>query len=142
MSAPDEFDPFIERLYARTPPMPDADIFTAGVARRMARGSGVRTAVLSLAGMIGGVVAVRETLGSNLIINAGDVAESGVRAADTGLSSVSAQGQAAVMSGLEQIGATPLLEAGVMGGMTLFWAVAAGVVALATLAALKLAGQA
>ena len=30
MSA-DEFDPYIERLFARTPPMPDAPLFTAQV---------------------------------------------------------------------------------------------------------------
>src|SRR5690606_1491763 len=71
MSA-DDFDPFIERLFARTPVMPDASLFTARVEQRLQKGSRVRFAALSLAGLIGGVVAVREVVDVNLGLAAGD----------------------------------------------------------------------
>ncbi|GAD58446.1 hypothetical protein [Brevundimonas abyssalis] len=71
MSAPDEFDPFIERLFRETPPMSDSADFARGVEKRLASGSRMRTVVIGAAGLIGGVVAVRETLGSNLSFNAG-----------------------------------------------------------------------
>ena len=58
MSA-DEFDPDIERLFARAPVMPDAALFTARVEQRLQKGSAVRGLALGLAGLIGGVVAVR-----------------------------------------------------------------------------------
>ena len=70
MSAPDEFDPFIERLFRETPPMPDSADFARGVEKRLASGSRMRTVVIGAAGLIGGVVAVRETLGANLNFNA------------------------------------------------------------------------
>ena len=47
MSA-DEFDPDIERLFARTPAMPDAALFTARVEQRLQKGSRVRFLALSL----------------------------------------------------------------------------------------------
>src|ERR1700754_1657985 len=62
----DEFDPEIERLFARTPSMPDASLFTARVEQRLQKGSRVRGVPLSLAGLIGGVVAVRELLTVNM----------------------------------------------------------------------------
>jgi hypothetical protein len=141
MSAPDEFDPFIERLYARAPQMPDAAQFAAGVERRLDRGSRFRALFLTLAGLVGGVVAVRETVGSNLVFSASRAADSGVRVVDTSLTSVTTQGQSAVLGGLEQLGLASALDLGAMGGMTLFWGAAAVVMALATLGALKLTGQ-
>lgn len=53
MSA-DEFDPFVERLFARAPAMPDAPLFTAQVEQRLQKGSRVRFLALSLAGLVGG----------------------------------------------------------------------------------------
>ena len=47
MSA-DEFDPYVERLFARTPHMADAPLFAAGVEAKLATGSRVRTLALSL----------------------------------------------------------------------------------------------
>ena len=142
MSAPDEFDPFIERLYARAPQMADADLFAAGVERRLDRGSRFRAVFLTAAGLVGGVVAVRETLASNFVFRAGEAAEGSARVVDTSLTSVGLQGQQAVLSGLDQLGVGSVLDLGAMGGMTLFWGLAALLVAAATLGALKLAGQA
>ncbi|MFN5615232.1 MAG: hypothetical protein ACK45V_06020, partial [Brevundimonas sp.] len=65
MSA-DEFDPGIERLFAETPRLPDAELFHAEVQARLARGGRVRAAVLAAAGTLGGLVAVRELAVINL----------------------------------------------------------------------------
>ena len=69
MSA-DEFDSDIERLFARSPQMPDAALFTAQVEQRLQTGSRVRVLALGLAGAIGGAVTLRETMSVNL--GAGD----------------------------------------------------------------------
>ena len=53
MSA-DDFDPFIERLYSRTPVMQDAGLFAADVETRLASASRIRTLALTAAGLIGG----------------------------------------------------------------------------------------
>lgn len=143
MSAPDEFDPFIERLYARQAPMPDADAFAAGVEQRLARGSRIRTVVLTAAGLIGGVVAVRETVASNFAFRAGEAVESGVRVIDGGATGVADQGQAALAGGLDQLGfgGVDLSALGSMGGASLFWVAAAALIALAGFATMKLADQ-
>jgi hypothetical protein len=84
MSA-DEFDPAIERLFARTPTMPDAALFTARVEQRMQKGSRMRVVVLGLAGLVGGVVAVREVVSVNFNADGGGLTagmgqgQSGVR---------------------------------------------------------------
>ena len=128
MSA-DEFDPDIERLFARSPVMPDAALFTAQVERRLQKGSALRGAALGLAGLIGGVVAVRETLtvniGSDDGVVAGDALGQGVRSA-------SFSAQSAIQSGLDQFGLGHL-ELGAMNGMQLFW-IAAGVLIAAAAA--------
>lgn len=135
MSA-DEFDPFVERLFARTPAMPDATLFTAQVEQRLQRGSRVRFLALSLAGLIGGAVAVRETMSVDFDLGTSD----GVVAGDAlgqGIQSASLNVQGAVQSGLEQLGLANL-ELGSMGGMQLFWITAAALIALAAAGVMKL----
>lgn len=138
MSA-DEFDPFVERLFARTPSMPDAPLFTARLERRLQRNSRVRFLALSLAGVIGGAVAVRETmtvdidLGSRQGVVAGDALGQGIQTA-----SVSVQG--AVQSGLDQLGLGGL-ELGSMGGMQLFWIAAGALIAIAAAGVMKLSQE-
>jgi multidrug efflux pump subunit AcrB len=51
MSA-DEFDPEIERLFARSPQMADSALFLAQVEQKLQKGSQVRFLALSLAGVI------------------------------------------------------------------------------------------
>ena len=150
MSAPDEFDPFIERLFRETPPMPDPAGFARSVERRLARGSRMRTVVIGAAGLIGGVVAVRETLGANLNFTppeqagAADLtasaasASENIRLVDAGFGALTAQAQAA-QSGLGRLGID--FDFGSMAGMQMFWAVAALLIAAAVMAGMKLANE-
>ncbi len=150
MSAPDEFDPFIERLFRETPSMPDSADFARGVEKRLASGSRMRTVVIGAAGLIGGVVAVRETLGSNLSFNAGsEPTTTGFSAAaaslpenaglmDAGVGALTAQAQAA-QSGLNDLGVN--FDFAALGGMQMFWAMAALLIAAAVMAGMKLVNE-
>ena len=136
MSA-DEFDPEIERLFARTPQMPDAALFTARVEQQLQKGSRVRFLALALAGVIGGAVAVRETMSVNL--SAGDGVVAG-NALGQGIRSVSLNTQSAVQTGLDQLGLANL-ELGSMGGMQLFWIAAGALIAVAAAGVMKLSQE-
>ncbi|MFN3930964.1 MAG: hypothetical protein ACK4JY_04370 [Brevundimonas sp.] len=138
MSA-DEFDPFVERLFARAPAMPDASLFTAKVEQRLQKGSRVRFLALSLAGLAGGAVAVRETMSIDIDLGARE----GVVAGDAlgqGLQSASLNIQGAVQSGLEQVGLANL-QLGSMGGMQLFWIAAGALIVLAAAGVMKLSQE-
>ena len=133
MSA-DEFDPEIERLFGRAPHMPDAPLFTARVEQRLQQGSRVRFLALGLAGLVGGAVAVRETLTLSVDFGAGPAASG---ALGQGFQSASINVQDAVTSGLDRIGLANL-ELGSLGGMQLFWITAAALIALAAGGVMKL----
>ena len=138
MSA-DEFDPFVERLFARAPAMPDATLFTAQVEQRLQKGSRVRFLALSLAGLAGGAVAVCETMSIDIDLGARE----GVVAGDAlgqGIQSASLNVQGAVQSGLEQVGLANL-ELGSMGGMQLFWIAAGALIVLAAAGVMKLSQE-
>jgi len=138
MSA-DEFDPYIERLFARTPAMPDAPLFTAQVEQRLQKGSRLRFLALSLAGLVGGVVAVRETMQVDIEIGSGE----GVVAGDAlgqGFQSVSLNVQDTIQSVLDQAGLANL-ELGSMGGMQLFWIAAGALIAVAAAGVMKLSQE-
>jgi len=138
MSA-DEFDPFVERLFARTPAMPDAPLFTARVEQRLQKGSRLRFLALSLAGLVGGVVAVRETMQVDIQLGAGE----GVVAGDAlgqGIQSVSLNVQDTIQSALDQVGLANL-ELGSMGGMQLFWIAAGALIAVAAAGVMKLSQE-
>ena len=138
MSA-DEFDPFVERLFARTPVMSDAPLFTARVEQRLQKGSRARFLALSLAGLIGGAVAVRETmqvdieLGSREGVLAGDALGQGIQSASLNVQSM-------VQSGLDQVGLANM-ELGSMGGMQLFWIAAGALIAAAAAGVMKLSQE-
>lgn len=139
MSA-DEFDPDIERLFARAPHLPDAALFTARVEQRLQKGSHVRFVALGLAGVVGGVVAVRETMSVNLGLSGGG---GGVVAGDAlgqGIRSTSLGVQSTVQGGLDQFGLGHL-ELGSMGGMQLFWIVAGALIALAAAGVMRLSQE-
>ena len=135
MSA-DEFDPEIERLFARSPPMPDAALFTARLEQKLQKGSRVRFLALTLAGLIGGVVAVRETMSVSLDMGSRDSVVAGA-ALGNGIQSASLNTQAAVQSGLDQLGLAHL-ELGSMGGMQLFWIATGALIAVAAAGVMKL----
>jgi hypothetical protein len=135
MSA-DEFDPFVERLFARTPAMPDAPLFTAQVEQRLQKGSRVRFLALSAAGLVGGAVAVRETMRVDIDLGARD----GVVAGDAlgqGIQSASLSLQGTIQSVLDQAGLANL-ELGSMGGMQLFWIAAGALIVVAAAGVMKL----
>ena len=135
MSA-DEFDPAIERLFARSPAMPDATLFTAQVEERLQKGSRVRFVVLGLAGVVGGVVAAREMLTVNFSMgNAAPTAAMG-----RGLESVSFNAQSAIQSGLDQAGLGSL-SFGSMSGMQMFWVAAGALIAVAAAGVLRLSQE-
>lgn len=135
MSA-DEFDPAIERLFARSPAMPDATLFTARVEERLQKGSRVRFVVLGLAGVVGGVVAAREMLTVNFSMgNAAPTAAMG-----RGLESVSFSAQSAIQSGLDQLGLGGL-SFGSMSGMQMFWVAAGALIAVAAAGVLRLSQE-
>ena len=137
MSA-DEFDPYVERLFARTPHMADAPLFAAGVEAKLDTGSRVRTLALSLAGLIGGVIAVRETLTMNISV-APDAPVAG-RALNRGIEAASLNAQGAVQSSLDQLGLANL-SLGSMSGMQLFWLATGAVIALAAAGVMKLSQE-
>jgi hypothetical protein len=136
MSA-DEFDPEIERLFARTPPMADAPLFTAQVEKRMEQGSRVRFLALSLAGVVGGAVALREAVTVNLNLGDGSGVVAGA-AVNQGIRAASGQAQGLAQGALEAVGLSGL-EVGSLGAMQLFWIAAAALVAVAAAGAMKLA---
>jgi hypothetical protein len=133
MSA-DEFDSDIERLFARSPQMPDAALFTARVEQQLEKGSRVRILALGLAGAIGGAVTLRETMNVNL--GAGDGVVAG-NALGQGIRSASFNAQSAVQTGLDQLGLAHL-EPGSMGGMQMFWFAAAALIAVAAVGVMRL----
>ena len=135
MSA-DEFDPFVERLFNQAPQLPDADLFAAQVQTRLASNSRVRTIALTLAGVVGGVIAVRESLSMN--VNFGQDAEA--HRVTQGVASASTAVQGAVQSGLDQWGLSSV-SLGSMGGVQLFWITAAAVVAVLAAGVVRLSQE-
>ena len=114
--------------------MPDAALFTAQVEQRLQKGSRVRYLTLGLAGLVGGFVAVRETMSVNLGSGEGVVAGN---ALGQGIRSASLNTQGAVQAGLDQLGLANL-ELGSMGGMHLFWIAAGALIAVAAAGVMKL----
>ncbi len=134
MSA-DEFDPYVERLFGQSPSLADNVHFAATVEQRLDKGTRMRTLTLALAGLIGGVIAVRETVGSNFNFDGSRTSET-VQIADRGVGIVTSQAQTAVQSGLTDLGLAMDLSS--MGGMQMFWVASAVLVAAAVMAASKL----
>ena len=137
MSA-DEFDPFVERLFSRAPVMPDAELFAVTVETRLASGNRVRALVLSLAGLVGGVVAVRESMNINLDMGGEGLVAS--RAIGQGVTAMSQATQGMVQSGLDQMGVSGM-EFGSMGAMQLFWIAAGALIAVAAAGVMKLSQE-
>lgn len=131
MSA-DEFDPMIERLFSRSPVLADDALFAARLQTRLEKRSRWRGLALTGAGLIGGLVAVREGVTINL--------QDGSAEATTlnqGVQAAAATAQGAAQSGLDGLGLTTVdLMSG--SGMMAFWIVAGALVALLAAGAVKL----
>jgi hypothetical protein len=138
MSA-DEFDPMIERLFARAPQMPDATLFAADVETKLQSSNRVRTLALTLAGVVGGIIAVRESMNLNLQLTDAQAPVAG-RVIGQGIQSASLDVQGAVASGLLQMGLADM-TLGSLGGMQLFWITAGALIALAAAGVMKLSQE-
>ncbi|ADL01847.1 hypothetical protein [Brevundimonas subvibrioides] len=138
MSA-DEFDPMIERLFARTPHLADAPLFAAGVETKLQSSTRMRTLALTLAGVVGGIIAVRESMNLDLQLTDPQAPVAG-RVIGQSLQSASLDVQGAVASGLSQMGLADV-TLGSMGGMQLFWITAGALIALAAAGVVKLSQE-
>ncbi|MGO4410411.1 MULTISPECIES: hypothetical protein [unclassified Brevundimonas] len=135
----DEFDPVIERLFARAPALADSAQFEAGVAAKLSRTSRFRTAALSVAGLVGGVIAVREVLSVDFNL-AAPSSPAAAQTAAHGLSMAGVDGGLAIQSLMDRLGLTGM-DLGSMGGMQLFWATAGVLVALLAAGVVKLSQE-
>ena len=135
----DEFDPYVERLFARTPQMADATLFAADVEAKLASGTRVRTLALTVAGLIGGCIAVRESLHMNFNLAAGE-APTATRALGHTIQTAGADTGGAIQTMLDQFGLENF-SLGSMGGIQLFWIATAALVALAAAGAVKLSQE-
>ena len=135
MSA-DEFDPMIERLFSRSPQMADASLFAAEVETKLHSSSRVRTLALTVAGLIGGVIAVKESMDLNLRFSDEQAPVAG-RVIGQGLHAASVDVQGAVTAGLSQMGLTDM-SLGSLGAMQLFWIAAGALIAVAAAGVVRL----
>lgn len=137
----DEFDPAIERLFARAPAFADSAQFEAGVAAKLSKTSRLRTVALSIAGLVGGVIAVREVLSVDFnFASSSASASAGAQSAGQGLTMAGVDGGLAIQSLLDRLGLTGL-DMSTMGGMQLFWATAGVLVALLAAGVVKLSQE-
>ncbi|WP_417233181.1 hypothetical protein [Brevundimonas sp.] len=138
MSA-DEFDPFVERLFNQAPVMADAALFAQKVETRLQSGTRVRTVALTLAGLVGGVVAVRETMSVNLTLSANEGPVTG-GALEKGIQSAGGGVQSLFQAGFDQMSLGSFSLAG-LGGIELFWLTTALLVAVAAVGVMKLSEE-
>lgn len=139
MSA-DEFDPGIERLFAQAPVMADSDAFARTLEQRLESGRKVRLAVLVAATVGGAALALKETLSAPLATllpwRLGDE----LQATSSGVGSRLQQGLS-----LGEMRLGELVPGGLGVDMatnpTLFWVVAFAVVALASMAVMRLSQE-
>lgn len=137
----DEFDPAIERLFARAPAFADSAQFEAGVAAKLNKSSRFRTTALSIAGLVGGVIAVREVMNVDFNLASSPVsASAGSQPATQGLTMAGVDAAQAAQSLLDRIGVSGV-DMGSMGGMQLFWATAGVLVALLAAGVVKLSQE-
>ena len=137
--ASDEFDPELERAFSSVPRRADTPLFVAELEARLHRGARVRAVGLGLAGLAGGVVALRELLGFNLTFES--EAMSARSLVDRNVTTdLAANAQAALQTRLEHWGLSDLAFAG-MGGMPMFWIVAGVVVVLAVTTVMRLSQE-
>ncbi len=137
MSA-DDFDPFIERLYARAPTMQDDMLFAAEVETRLASASRWRTLALTAAGLVGGALAVGGAVDLNLHVSS-DAGASSAQASQNLNASVAAV-QASAQGLADHLGLAHM-DLGSLGGMQLFWITAGALAALLAAGAVRLSQE-
>ena len=137
----DEFDPVIERLFAKAPAFADSAQFEARVAAKLNTSSRFRTAALSVAGLVGGVIAVREVLSVDFNFSSSSVsASAGSQPAAQGLNMAGVDATQTMQSLVDRLGAGGF-DLGSMGGMPMFCATAGVLVALLAAGVVKLSQE-
>ncbi|WP_409018478.1 hypothetical protein [Brevundimonas vesicularis] len=136
MSA-DDFDPVIERLFARAPEFNDSALFNARVLKRLDKSSRVRSVALGAAGMIGGVVAVNEMVGVNLTLGQGSLTAESGRSMPDGVSDTAREGGLALQALADSVGLGSF-DYGSLGQTQIFLVAAGLIMALLTVGAIKL----
>jgi hypothetical protein len=116
--------------------MADATLFAAEVETKLHSSSRVRTLALTVAGLIGGVIAVKESMNLNLHFS-DDRAPVAGRVIGQGFEAASLSVQDAVGAGLSQLGLADV-SLGSMGGMQMFWIAAGALIALAAAGVVRL----
>jgi hypothetical protein len=115
-----EFEASLERMFREAPVMPDAELFALDVRRRLDRGWALRRWGVGAAGVVGGAVAVTQTLGANLNLRFEQASAGSVRAVDTVYREALGQAQTITAGGGLAFGDM---------GLGMFW-VASGVIVL------------
>jgi maltoporin len=82
-----DFERRLERLFATTPDLPDAQAFAERVERRLDRGWNLRRWLIGAAGMAGGVIGASQLVMSNLFQRV-ETAEQSARVLSQGLARV------------------------------------------------------
>jgi len=129
MSDRDAFDGDVERLFARPPALEDDAVFVRRVEHRLNRRWRVRAVVLTVAGMLGGVLAVREAVEAGLGGSLVRLSEESGRAVQSA-------------RGLDWSAALDWLNGGgpdLIGASTMpaFWLISAGLIAAALFTAFR-----
>lgn len=68
-----EFESRLERMFAQPPAVSDPGKFTAAVEQKLERGGRLRNLLIGSAGVVGGVVAASQTIGSGMLGRLGEV---------------------------------------------------------------------
>lgn len=117
-----EFEASLERMFRDAPPRPDAELFAARVQKRLNNGWALRRWGVGAAGMIGGAVAITQTLGADLSLRFEQASAGSAKAVDTVYRQAVGQAQT--------ISADSGLAFGDM-GLGMFWVVSGVIVLLA-----------
>jgi len=88
-----EVERAIERLFARTPDMADADAFAERVQRRLDRGWAARRVLIGAAGMVGGVIGASQLIMSNLFSRAEAASSESARVLTSGVRQLAPQAE-------------------------------------------------
>jgi hypothetical protein len=84
-----EFEARLERWFADSPAVPDADGFARRVEHRLDRAWRVRRALIGTAGLAGGVIAVGQVLGGHVAKGVASASAHSVSAVSQGVTAVS-----------------------------------------------------
>jgi hypothetical protein len=134
----DEFDTDIERLFSRSPQLADAETFAKEVESRLRSGSKVRALALMIAGLIGGVLAIQQSLNLNFKLYSSPPSTGVI-----GQGLQSATGEATVvLANISDFVGLSSSAFGSMGALQLFWVASATLVAMIAAGIMKLSEEA